>query len=805
MKDRGQLALLLLVCLLWPARSSFAQDDQTYRSATVRRSGGRIAGVVRDPSGASVPGARVEIIDLNQHLKRTLTTDRAGHFAFDGFDAGRYQLTISLAAFQVLTVSDIVVVEGKETVVDGTLMIAPVKTDVEVEAGDSEFTSENRRTIDPSEQARRRNTAEMVADAPGVSLRANGQLASIPALHGLSDERTKLLVDGMTISSSCPNHMNPPLSYVAPVNASQVIVMAGITPVSLGGDSLGGTVSVESHPPVFAAPNEQLHQEGYSSGFYRSNGQDYGGLLTESISDHIFALGYTGAWSTNDNYTDGSGHRVTSTYAQSTDHKLNLAAQAGSNLFVADAGLHHTPYEGFTGAQMDMVRNYAESAGLRYRRSLGEGGTIDGRFFWQNTWHSMNIGKDKSTFPMPMWMPMNTHGRDLGYSAQLELALSARQTFRAGNELHRFRLDDRWPAVPGTEPYMGPDSFVSINNGRRTQLGTFAEVASRWNQRWATLLGLRNDMVWSNADAVQGYSDMYAVDAAAFNSVNRARTDRDIDLTAMARWEPNASGSFEFGYARKTRAPNLYERYAWSRNWMASGMIGWFNDGNYYVGNVALKPETANTVSGTATWKTQGRQSWQVKLTPYLTEIQHYVDVDTLGATTYGMSNFAMLRFANHNARIYGSDFSGGAALWNRSTLGQGRIAAVGGWLHGERLDTRTGLYQMMPVNVRIALDEELKRLTAGFELQAVDRKSHLDPNRFEQATPGYALFNIHAGFRCKYLQASAGTDNVLNRNYELPLGGVNFDDFMASMWMGRIKPLTGRGRSGFLNLTARF
>ena len=41
-----------------------------------------------------------------------------------------------------------------------------------------------------------------------MALRQNGTLGSIPMLRGLGDERTKLLVDGMTVSSACPNHMN---------------------------------------------------------------------------------------------------------------------------------------------------------------------------------------------------------------------------------------------------------------------------------------------------------------------------------------------------------------------------------------------------------------------------------------------------------------------------------------------------------------------------------------------------------------------------------------------------------------------
>jgi iron complex outermembrane receptor protein len=453
---------------------------------------------------------------------------------------------------------------------------------------------------------------------------------------------------------------------------------------------------------------------------------------------------------------------------------------------------------------MDLVRNYAESLNLHYRRNF-DSGVLDAYVFWQNTWHSMNIGHDKSTFPMPMFMPMNTHGRDLGYSAKFDLQLTDRHTLRLGNELHRFVLDDTWAAVPGTAPMMGPNTFVNINDGRRIRLGTFAELASKWNAQWTTLIGLRNDTVWSHASTVQGYSAMYAMDADAFNALNRAHSDPDLDATALARFEPNTANTFEFGYARKTRAPNLYERYAWSTNRMTSGMIGWFGDGNYYVGNVGLKPEIANTVSGTATWHDRARKAWEIKLTPYKTHIQDYVDVDTLGTTMYGMSTFAQLQFANHKARIYGTDLSGNAAIWNNFSFGMGKISGVAGWLHGERLDTQTGLYQMMPLNARLAFDEELKGWTAGLGVQAVDHKSNVDPNRFEQPTPGYALFNLHTGYQRGHLRASAAADNLLNRNYELPLGGVNLDDFMASMWMSQIKPLTGRGRSAYASLTVQF
>jgi iron complex outermembrane receptor protein len=803
MKCKLLLALLPAVCLCWQASLIHAQQASSPGVTSGSIATGAIAGVLKDPSGAVVPGARIEVRNLASGARRSLVTDLRGRFVCQGLAAGRYQVSVAAADFDTAILHDLSVRAGSETAANIALRIAPARTDVEVTGTDPGAGAPYK--VDLGDQAQSRNSAELLRNTPGVSLRENTQLASVPLLHGLGDERAKLVVDGMTVSSACANHMNPPLSYIAPSQTAQVTVMAGITPVSLGGDSLGGTIAIASREPVFAKPGERLHSEADSSGFYASNGQNYGGAFSAWAAGRNLGVGYSGSWANGDDYTDGSGHKITSTYAQSTDHTVTLAAQGAGNLLVLQAGLHHVPYEGFVNAQMDMVRNYAESLNLRYRRSLGSG-LLDTRIYWQGAWHAMNIGRDKSAFPMPMWMPMDTHGRDSGYSVKYELPLSARHTLNAGSELHHFVLDDRWPAVAGTAPMMGPNTFVSINNGRRTRLGWFAEVASKWNPQWTTLLGLRNDTVWSNAGPVQGYSSMmYGAGASAFNALNRAHADVDLDATALARYQPNPSASFEFGYARKSRAPNLYERYAWSTNWMASGMIGWFGDGNYYVGNPGLKPEIAHTVSATATLRGRAPWAWEIALAPYLTYIRSYVDVDTLATTTYGLSNFAQLRFANHNARIDGADFSANGTLWNRSRFGQGKVSGAAAWLHGERLDAKTGLYQMMPLNARVVFDEELKGFAAGIGLQAVDRKADVDPRRLEQKTPGYALLTLHSAYRRGFLRASVAGDNVLNKCYELPLGGVNFDDFMASGWMSQIKPITGRGRSFQASLTARF
>jgi len=510
---------------------------------------------------------------------------------------------------------------------------------------------------------------------------------------------------------------------------------------------------------------------------------------------------YVGAFTTTDDYSDGAGHKLTSTYAQSTDHAVILAAQGGHNFFEATGSFHHVPFEGFVNAFMDLTHNNATSLNLRYRRTLSAG-SLDAHFYWQNTLHEMNFLEDKIAIDgAGASMPMNTHGRDLGYLVRYEYALSARHTFRAGNELHRFRLDDWWPPVAGTAPMMGPNTFININNGRRMRLGTYAELFSQWNLHWSTLFGVRNDTVWSNAGNVQGYSSMYAADAAAFNAENHSRTDVNFDLTALARYDANQHAAFELGYARKNRSPNLYERYTWSTGMMAASMIGWFGDGNSYYGNVALKPETGNVVSGTMLLHGQAPKPWEVKLTPHLNYIQDYIDVDVASMGMMGMGT-PLLRFANHDARIYGGDVSGFVTLWSNDTAGAGRLSAVGGWLHGTRKDSNTPLYQMMPLNLRLAFDEQAKHLSAGLDTELVDRKSRLDPNRMELPTPGYALFNVHATYKSKHVEGGFAVDNLANRLYELPLGGNNIDVYSAT---GTMTPVTRRGRSLAVNLTALF
>ncbi len=68
------------------------------------------------------------------------------------------------------------------------------------------------------------DTASLLRDVPGVSLYGAGGVSSLPSIHGLADDRLRVTVDGMDLIASCPNHMNPPLSYLDPTNVGSLKV-----------------------------------------------------------------------------------------------------------------------------------------------------------------------------------------------------------------------------------------------------------------------------------------------------------------------------------------------------------------------------------------------------------------------------------------------------------------------------------------------------------------------------------------------------------------------------------------------------
>ncbi len=688
------------------------------------------------------------------------------------------------------------------------------------------------------------DTASLLSNVPGVSLGTNGGVSSLPAIHGLADERVKTEVDGMLLTAACPNHMNPVLSYIDPAAVGQVKVYAGITPVSAGGDSIGGTVRVDSTAPLFASGDGTIGY-GSLSVFGRGNGNGISASGSVSMATSNVNVTYTASWAKSGDYKDGNGTTIELSRYKSQNHKFTVTARDNSNLFVIEGGAQHIPFEGFPNEYMDMTGNNSWFVNTRYAGKF-DWGKLDLRAYFQDVRHEMNETAEggKLGYMGGFPMPMNTHGQNFGYSAKAEIPKSPRDMLRVGSDLHGFLLSDWWPPVPGMPSMsgmMGPGTFWNIKNGVRIDAGNFAEWEKKWNPQWTTLLGVRSDVVWMNTGDIAGYSAMYntakAPEATNFNNQNRERTDVDFDATALARYEANLWTAYEGGYSMKTRAPSLYERYAWSSHGMAAMMNGWAGDGNQYVGNIDLKPETAHTLSLTydvhdgASFKDGGSlkdsvasKDWEFKVTPYYSYVQDYIDVErcalnpSVGSRCAGGSRAAHnatatsgvleLQYVNQDAEIFGVDLYGRVPLARSDEYGKFSLVGIAGYDRGINLATGGGLYHMMPLNAKLTMEHRLGNWSNLAELQLVDNKYDVETVRNELQTPGYALVNLRSSYQWGNVRFDLGVENLFNQQYYSPLGGAYLSysaASAASSGLAAFEPLAGMGRNVYAGVTVKF
>lgn len=650
------------------------------------------------------------------------------------------------------------------------------------------------------------DTGALIADIPGGAAWGAGGVSSLPAINGMGADRVQVAVNGMLVGPACPNEMNPPLSFVNLAMISSMRAYVGVAPVSVGGDYTAGKIVVETAQPQFST-TPGWTSTGFVSGFYRSN-NSYGVDGFATVANADTAITYAGGWVHAGDYHAADGTKVKSTLYEMQNHALTFAKQSPGNFFSVQIGGQFIPYQGYVNQYMDMVDNRSLFVNGKYE-GMFDWGKVEAKAFVHRIRHTMGFIEPDKTGDMPM----DTKATDLGYSFKTIIPVSAQDVIRVGNELHHNRLDDWWDPVAGSM-MMGPDVFWNINDGQRTRLGTFVEWERKWTREWTTLFGLRNDVVWMNTGDVQGYSMMYAAEAAAFNALDHARTDVNIGGSALLRYEPDDLSTFELGFARKTRSPNLYERYAWSTMRMAMRMNGWFGDGNGYVGDIDLKPEKAHTASFTASWHDPAKKFWELTLTPYYTYVQDYIDVDRCFTAPMSMScgnanltetnNFVYLRFANHDAWLYGINLSGKLALWDDPTYGKGTMRGTLGYVRGERTDG-VNLYHVMPINAKVALEHALGGWSSAVEVQMVGSKDEVSQVRNELTTPAYALVNLRAGYQWQAIRFDAGIDNLFNKYYYLPLGGADIADHKTMMGTVYGFNVPGMGRSFNGRLTVKF
>ena len=130
--SRFVLCFGLLICL--SVATLFAQSDL-----------GTISGFVKDPSGATVPNAKVSVQNKSG-VQRQTATNESGHYAITNVPAGFYTMIAEAPGFQRFESTDNKLDPSSSLVIDVALVVGSVTQTVEVSAAAVQLQTETAAT-----------------------------------------------------------------------------------------------------------------------------------------------------------------------------------------------------------------------------------------------------------------------------------------------------------------------------------------------------------------------------------------------------------------------------------------------------------------------------------------------------------------------------------------------------------------------------------------------------------------------------------------------------------------------------------
>jgi iron complex outermembrane receptor protein/vitamin B12 transporter len=207
---------------------------------------GAIRGTVRDPLGAIVHGAQVELLSKGKVVSAT-TTDGEGNYHFSPLPPGRYQVRTQAPSFKSDQTADIYVGGSGSSVADITLKIGTVSQQIVVSTTGTNLPDTQTGasvTVVPSEQFQFKLEAlEPLRQVPGVQVLQTGQRGVTESLfiRGGPSTGNKILLDGIDM-----DEIGGTVDFggVFTTGIDQMEVLRGPNSVLYGSDALAGVVNL---------------------------------------------------------------------------------------------------------------------------------------------------------------------------------------------------------------------------------------------------------------------------------------------------------------------------------------------------------------------------------------------------------------------------------------------------------------------------------------------------------------------------------------------------------------------------------
>ncbi|MCB0495501.1 MAG: TonB-dependent receptor [Cyclobacteriaceae bacterium] len=606
-------------------------------------------------------------------------------------------------------------------------------------------------------------------------IRKSGSYGFDPVLRGFKYDQLNIVIDGaQSATAACPNRMDPPTSQVSINMMDRVEILKG--PHSLRyGSSFGGTINFISVAPDFSS-NEGLY--GRASTTYETNGSSIRSEGKLGYRNSKYDLNVYGAWSQGNDYTDGEGVAIPSSFLRGS-FGTSLGIQLNKNQEVIVSATRNVARNtDFPALQMDLRSDDT---------------------WLLNAKHKINFsGRNLQSWNTTVYTTLVNHVMDNLSKELFPRMLNA--VTDANTQNYGARTEGLWKISKGSL-YLGADYKVERADGYRTRELLMGPMAG------TTL----TDNIWqkSNISKTAGFGEYHltlgsnnlvfsgrvevntakANDAAPeFTTVNPETEITQVNPSLSIGGIHNFNNSLSAGLwlGRAQRSGSITERYI---NFLPVGL-----DPYEMVGTPDIKPEINNQADLNLGYKTPDTA---IKLSLFASYLQNYISSEIDPALAPRMpSSPGVRRFINIDQAL----MSGFELTWNQQLFAGLTHQLSMAYTYGQNLESDQPLSEIAPMDMRYTISGSYVngKLVPEASVRYVLKQDRISPEFGETETPSFTLVDASVNYKIsKVLSATIGAQNIFDAAY--------YEHLNRSVPGTSPRPIYAPGRNFFASLLVNF
>lgn len=555
--------------------------------------------------------------------------------------------------------------------------------------------------------------ADYLKSIPGFSIIRKGGTDGDPVFRGMAASRLNVLMDGQYILGGCGGRMDPPTAYVFPESYDTIQVFKGPQSVRYGGGNIGGTVLFERDTPYFETPGVK----GYASLIYGSFDRN------DQIADitggtPLGFINVKGTRSDSNNYKDGNGDEVHSTYT-----RWSLGATAGwtpdKNTSLALSVDRSDGEAAYADRGMDGTAFDRTGYGLKFeKKSISDLlSKVNAQVYYNYIDHIMDNYSMRTVLPNKYSLS-NPDRKTFGGAVSADLIVTDKLMAAFGTDyqknIHTLRS---WTNMSGP---------IDLNSKSRdtdmtfSNIGVFGELTYSATEKDRILSGLRGDFL--------------RVENEKSTATGANTNSNDEMYGGFVRYEHDIASTSTTVYAGLGHAQRPADW--WERN-----------------RDFFLTPEKANQIDAGVIYSgTKLRASTSL----FIARIDDFILVRS-----------------NNTARNIDAETYGGEAEVSYLFIQNLKAGATIAYVHGKNKTDGEPLAQLPPLEGRLNLNYDNNVFSAGMLLRLVAKQ-----DRYHEGygsivgqdigeTSAFEVFSLNAGYKpVRGLLIAAGVDNLFDETY---------------------------------------